>query len=98
MASRRSSRSPWPSRARARSGPAARGPARRAPPPRRRDLTDEVKTAAEQLVAQVGRVVVGKAEAVEQLFAALLVEGHVLLDDVPGVGKTTLARAVARSF
>ena len=54
--------------------------------------------AAERLVAQVGRVVVGKAEATEQLFAALLVEGHVLLDDVPGVGKTTLARAVARSL
>ncbi|MEP7003476.1 MAG: MoxR family ATPase [Chloroflexota bacterium] len=57
-----------------------------------------VKEAAEQLVAQVGRVVVGKGEAVEQLFAALLVDGHVLLDDVPGVGKTTLARAVARSL
>ena len=57
-----------------------------------------VKEAAQQLVAQVGRVVVGKGEAVEQLFAALLVDGHVLLDDVPGVGKTTLARAVARSL
>ena len=57
-----------------------------------------VKEAAQQLVAQVGRVVVGKSEAVEQLFAALLVDGHVLLDDVPGVGKTTLARAVARSL
>ena len=57
-----------------------------------------VKDAAEQLVAQVGQVVVGKAEAVEQLFAALLVGGHVLLDDVPGVGKTTIARAVARSL
>ena len=57
-----------------------------------------VKEAAQQLVAQVGRVVVGKGEAVEQLFAALLVDGHVLLDDVPGVGKTTLARSVARSL
>ena len=57
-----------------------------------------VEEAAQQLVSQVGRVVVGKGEAIEQLFAALLVDGHVLLDDVPGVGKTTLARAVARSL
>jgi MoxR-like ATPase len=57
-----------------------------------------VREATEQLVAQVGRVVVGKERAVEELFAALLVSGHVLLDDVPGVGKTTLARAVARSL
>ena len=57
-----------------------------------------VQEAAARIVAQVERVVIGKRAAIEQLFAALLVDGHVLLEDVPGVGKTTLARAVARSL
>jgi MoxR-like ATPase len=61
-------------------------------------VTSTVRGATERLVEQVGTVVVGKREVTEQLLAALLVEGHVLLDDVPGVGKTTLARAVARSL
>jgi MoxR-like ATPase len=46
--------------------------------------------------AAVGRVVVGKAEVVRHALVAVLAGGHLLLEDVPGVGKTLLARCVAR--
>jgi MoxR-like ATPase len=46
----------------------------------------------------VGRVIVGKAAVVELLLVALFCEGHVLLEDVPGIGKTTLAKSLARSL
>jgi MoxR-like ATPase len=46
----------------------------------------------------VGRVIVGKERVVELCLVALLCEGHVLLEDVPGIGKTTLAKSIARSL
>jgi MoxR-like ATPase len=50
------------------------------------------------ILDSVRRVVVGKVEAVEQTLVAVLAGGHLLVEDVPGVGKTTLARALARSI
>jgi MoxR-like ATPase len=57
-----------------------------------------VAEAAARVRENVGRVLVGKAEATMLLLVALLCEGHVLIEDVPGVGKTTLAKALARSL
>ena len=52
----------------------------------------------ERLHESIVRVIRGKAELVDSLIAALIARGHVLLEDVPGVGKTTLAQALARSL
>ncbi len=58
----------------------------------------DIQTAAERFTANVGRAIIGRSEAVELIFIALLCEGHVLIEDVPGLGKTLLARATARSL
>src|SRR3954464_10432537 len=52
---------------------------------------------AAQLAERIGAVVLGKPEVVRLALTALFAQGHVLLEDVPGVGKTTLARALAAS-
>lgn len=53
---------------------------------------------AERVKENVGKVIVGKEEVIELVLVALLCEGHLLIEDVPGIGKTTLAKAVARSL
>ncbi len=52
----------------------------------------------ERLHNSIVKVIRGKAEIVDALIAAIIARGHVLLEDVPGVGKTTLAQALARSL
>ena len=52
----------------------------------------------EAIRTEVGKAVVGQADVVEQVLAALLAAGHVLIEGVPGLGKTLLVRAVARTF
>jgi len=58
----------------------------------------EVLSQLERLHESIVRVIRGKSEIVDFLIAALIARGHVLLEDVPGVGKTTLAQALARSL
>jgi len=58
----------------------------------------EVTAKLEELKRSVARVIHGKAEAIELIIVALLARGHVLIEDIPGVGKTTLAQALARSL
>lgn len=57
-----------------------------------------VKEAADKFITNVGRVIVGKRETIELALVALLCEGHTLIEDVPGIGKTMLAKATARSL
>jgi MoxR-like ATPase len=58
---------------------------------------DELRTAAQQITANVEAVIDGKHEAVQTALTVLLAEGHLLIEDVPGVGKTMLAKALAKS-
>jgi MoxR-like ATPase len=61
-------------------------------------MADALRDLLPQLKAQLGKVILGKSEALDQLLIGLLSASNVLLEDVPGVGKTTLAKALARSF
>lgn len=59
---------------------------------------DELMPLLQKLLDNVGVVVLGKPEVIKLAIVALLAEGHVLIEDVPGVGKTLLARALAASI
>ena len=59
---------------------------------------ESVQTLAQKISANVERVILGKHNEIELALVALLCQGHLLIEDVPGVGKTMLARAIAKSL
>lgn len=58
----------------------------------------EISALAERLEKNIGNVIVGKQSQIELVLVALLAGGHVLLEDMPGTGKTTLAKTLAKSL
>ncbi len=59
---------------------------------------DQVQNFSNQVIGNIEKVIIGKRAAIELVVVALLCEGHILLEDVPGSGKTMLARAVSVSL
>lgn len=57
-----------------------------------------MRTKCEDILGEIQKVILGKREVVEKVLMAVLADGHVLLDDVPGVGKTTLAVALSKAL
>src|SRR5205085_12206138 len=62
------------------------------------DEIRQVQDATRSVRQNVSRVIVGKEEVIDLLMVALLCEGHVLFEDVPGIGKTTVAKSLAKSL
>ena len=58
----------------------------------------QIAELAEKLKKNIGKVIVGKEDKIELILTALLAGGHILLEDVPGTGKTTLAKSLAKSL
>jgi MoxR-like ATPase len=71
---------------------------RGAPNPGRVNGADVIEALARRVGANVERVIIGKPEIIEHALVAVLCEGHILIEDVPGIGKTMLAKALARSL
>lgn len=51
-----------------------------------------------RIMENISRVIVGKNQSIELLLVALLADGHVLIEDIPGLGKTLIAKSLAKSM
>ncbi|HEX9989853.1 MAG TPA: MoxR family ATPase [Chloroflexia bacterium] len=67
-------------------------------PPQVAPEVASIAALAKKVQQSVSRVIVGKQAEIELMLVALLCEGHILIEDVPGIGKTTMAKALARSL
>ena len=57
-----------------------------------------IQSFSEKIIENLGKVIVGKKNVLELVTVSLLAQGHILIDDVPGVGKTMLAKTLAKTL
>lgn len=62
------------------------------------DSTQIIKSKADQLIGEVEKIIVGKRKALELILASVLCSGHILLEDLPGSGKTTLVKVLSKAL
>ena len=62
------------------------------------DTVKAIQTATNAITAEVGKVVIGKNDVIRKVLMSIMANGHILLDDVPGVGKTTMAVAFGKAL
>ena len=58
----------------------------------------EYTNTIQDIISEVKKVIIGKDQIIEKVIMSILAKGHILIEDIPGVGKTTLALALAKSM
>src|SRR5712692_2182356 len=58
----------------------------------------DIRAVAERIKSNIAKVILGKDQIIDLVLVGLFSDGHLLIEDVPGIGKTTLAKSIARSI